>query len=620
LKHGVNLLLTLCFVWAVCGCQPPDAKTAAVVYSPSSDQTAVAQTQPSFDICFKSLDQRVPVIMYHDVVKRRGRGTVWFDATVDEFTDQMAEIQSRGYTPVSLDQLHDHLIKGIDLPPKAIVITFDDNYQGFYDYAWPILKEKNFPAAMFVHTGYVGKTTGRAHMSWGTLKKLCEEPLFTVGSHTITHPDLTTLTPEEVEQELTQSKADLEQHLGRTINYFAYPDGKNNADVQAAVKNAGYTMAVSMENGPAEQSPNIECVDRYVQTRLTRAMDDADLARLGSIGEFSGPIKDGPVAYREQVIDGKGLAIVTGGTPVSVTSDTREGVLDFMKRTPGAVAGINGTFFDMAAIEATDNKLVGPCKTADGAAVIPDVEPWRWPKIRNRPVIMWGPTQAAIVSYDPPLMNDDSAYRQFMPDLTDAFLGGAWLVHAGKAIPADQMEIFASKDIEDPRRRAGFGFMPDGTVFAAAAKDSVSSSQFAEMLVQAGAQEAILLDSGFSTSLVYGDKVMASGHSTKTTPSRPVPHAIVFKGTLDPASQAVAAAAIPATDPVVVERTAIRTRRHRRRHRQVAADKSAVSTTPPSASPDAAPSGPPPDAPSTSPPPTSAPSSTPPTDSPPPPR
>ena len=561
-------LLALCGAFLLAGCHLPDTRAAANLYSAPDDKTADVEPGPSFEICFKSLNQRVPVIMYHDVVERRGHGTVWFDATKDEFADQMHDIQQRGYTPVSLDQLHDHLTKGTDLPEKAIVITFDDNYQGFYDYAWPILKQDNFPAAMFVHTGFVGKTTGRAHMSWETLKKLCGNPLFTVGSHTITHPDLTTLGPEELNQELTQSKADLEQHLGRAIPYFAYPDGRNNADVQAAAKDAGYTMAFSMENGPAEESPSIECVDRYVQTRLDRAMDDADKARLGSIGVFTGPIKEAQVAYREQTVDGKGLAMVMGGTPVSVTSDTREGVLDFMKRT-GAVAGINGTFFDMAAIAATDNKLVGPCKTADGAAVIPDIESWRWPKIRNRPVIMWGPTQAAIVPYDPPIMNDDSAYHQFMPGLTDAFLAGAWLVHAGHAIPKEQMQMFASADIEDPRRRAAFGFMPDGTVFAAAAKDSVPSSVFAEMLAQSGVQEAVLLDSGFSTSLVYGEKVMASGHSTATTPSRPVPHAIVFKGTLDPASQAIAAAAVPATDPVVVERTAVHHRRRRRRRRHV---------------------------------------------------
>ncbi len=528
--------------------------------------------------------------MYHDVVAERGPGTVWFDSTQAEFEDQMRTLQQRGYTPVSLDQLHQHLTAGADLPPKAVAITFDDNYQGFYDYAWPILKQDNFPVAMFVHTGFVGTKTGRAHMSWDTLKTLCKDPLFTVGSHTISHPDLTTLSGDALSRELTQSKADLEQHLGRQMDYFAYPDGRNNAEVQVAVRDAGYKMAVTMENGPAEESPGIECVNRYVQIRLVKALDDAEQHALGAVGVFTGPIKDAPVAYREQVINGKTLALITGGQPQSVSSAMREGVLDFIHRTIGAVAGINGTFFDMAAISSTDNKLVGPCKTFVDTSVLPDLEPVRWPKIRNRPVVMWGPTEAAIVPFDPPRMNDDQAYRDFMPDVTDVFLAGAWLVHAGNALPKEQMAMFASQDIEDPRRRAAFGFMADGTAVAAASKDSVPSSDFAQMLAQAGVQEAILLDSGFSTSLVYGEKIMASGHSTPSMPSRPVPHAIVFRGAMDPASQAVAAAAIPATDPVAVASTAPRHRHRRRRRHKVSSPAPDLAvpvptTVPPSAPP-----------------------------------
>ena len=326
-------------------------------------------------------------------------------------------------------------------------------------------------------------------------------------------------------------------------------------------------MAFTMVNGPAEESPNIECVNRYIESRLDKAMDDAETEADGTVGIYEAPIKEAPVAYKEENVDGKVLAMVTGGHPVSVTSDTREGVLDFIHRTSGAVAGINGTFFDMAAISSTDNKLVGPCKTADGATVMPDSDQTRWPKIRNRPVIMWGPAKAAIVPYDPPLMNEDTAYKEFMPDVTNVFLAGAWLVHSGVAATADQLKVFASKDVEDPRRRAGFGFLADGTPVAAASKDSVSSSEFASMLAKAGVQEAILLDSGFSTSLVYNEKIMASGHSTSTMPSRPVPHAILFLGDLDPNSAQVAAAAVPATDLVAETSTSTGHTRRRRRRR-----------------------------------------------------
>jgi hypothetical protein len=309
-------------------------------------------------------------------------------------------------------------------------------------------------------------------------------------------------------------------------------------------------------------------------------LDECERALDGAPGVYVGPVKDGPVAFKEQDADGKPLVLVSGGHPLTVVSDAREAVLDFIHRKAG-VAGINGTFFDMAAIQSTDNKLVGPCRTPDRDTLIADTESWRWPKIRNRPLIMWGPSQAAIVPYNPLLMNDDQALKAFMPDVTDLFLGGAWLVHNGVARTEDQLRIFSSQDCEDPRRRAAFGFMADGTAVAAASKDSVPSSVFAQMLAQAGVQEAVLLDSGFSTSLVYGEKIMASGHSTLTEPSRPVPHAIVFEGQLDPNSTGAAAAAIPATEPMAVASTTGHHRRRRhRRHTAPTPDTTTAAPTP----------------------------------------
>ena len=230
--------------------------------------------------------------------------------------------------------------------------------------------------------------------------------------------------------------------------------------------------------------------------------------------------------------------MLEGGTPESVVSATRESVGDMVKRT-GAAGGINGTFFALAAINATDNQLIGP-SMVHGNGLLPAGHPEIWPKLVNRPLVLWGPTTFAIVPYNPDRANDPTAYTDFMPDVTDAFLAGAWLVHDGKAREKDALTTFASKDIEDPRRRAAFGVDAAGRPVCACTRDSVASSKFARMLAAAGLKEAVLLDSGFSTSLVLGDDVLASGHSTATEPSRPVPHAVVLVGQTDPATQAAA--------------------------------------------------------------------------------
>ena len=492
---------------------------------------------PYTDISLKSQGQRVPVIMYHDVIKERGSHSVWFDTTAAEFEEQMNSLAVKGVTAISLDQLYQHLTTGAPVPEKSIVLTFDDNYQGFYDVALPILERYQFPAAMFVHTKFVGDKKGyHPKMDWPTLKTLVKNKLITIGSHTVTHPDdITKLSQEDQVKELTESKATLEKELGIAIPYLAYPDGKNDKIVQANARAAGYTMAFTMVNTPAEESPNIMAVGRYIQTRFEKAWDDRDDAvRGGAIGVFKGPIKGAPVTFKEGEFAGTKLALVVGGIPETLMSPTREGVLDFIHRTPGAVAGINGGFFAMAAIQSSDNQMVGPCKVHDGASLVPDTSEERWQKLHNRPIIIWGPTTLGIVPFEPGTVNSDEAFKDFMPDYTDVFLAGVWLVHGGVPRSADDMNIFASKDIQDPRRRAFIGIDAEGHIVLGASTQSATSEKVAEAAAAAGIQEAVLLDSGFSTSLVYGEDVKASGHSTETIPSRPVPHAIVLIGTLDP--------------------------------------------------------------------------------------
>jgi peptidoglycan/xylan/chitin deacetylase (PgdA/CDA1 family) len=601
----------------ICGCEKTDVERNAGLATPPAPKKSapvVPADDPNawHDISLACQGQRIPVIMYHDVIPERGPGSVWFDATTDEFEEQMKWIKDHGATPISLQDLYDHLTKGKEVPDGSIVITFDDNYQGFYDHAVPILRKYQYPAAMFVHTGYVGdKEHGRPKMTWDELKELSKDPLFTIESHTVTHPaDITKLSPEDQEKELNDSKAALEQHLGKSIDFLAYPDGNNNSLTQSLAKAAGYKMAFSTHNQPAEESPNILCVGRYVQTKMDKAWDDRDLAlRGGVLGVFRHVITSGPVSFQEQAFGGINLALVTGGTPMSLLSDTRETVLDFLHRTPGAVAGINGGFFAMAAIASTDNRMVGPCKTGDQPAVTPDTEQSRWMKLRNRPIVMWGPSDFAIVPYIPEQTVDPDTFKTFMPDVSDVFLAGVWLVHNGLARSEDDMNVFASKDIQDPRRRAFMGIMPDGRMVIGASTESVPSSKLAEGIAAAGIQEAVLLDSGFSTSLVYGEKVMASGHSTPDKPSRPVPHAILLKGDLDPNSTAAALAAKPATDPIVAE--AALTHRHRRRRKKDNPDVTALPSGPPDTSP---PTTGPPD---TAPPTTGPPDTSPPTDGPP---
>ena len=492
------------------------------------------------DICFEAQGRRIPVLMFHDIVAERAKGTLWYDCTIEEFEEILQAIDIEGFTVISSQELYEHLTTGKEVPEKSIVLTFDDNYQSFYDYAWPLLQQYKYPSTMFVHTGFVGSQQGRPKMTWDTLKELSKSDLFIVGGHTINHfLDLKDRDISVQTKELIDSKADLEKNLGITVDFLAYPNGSNGEDTQLLTRQSGYKMAYTIVNTPAEESPNIMAVGRYVHTKYQEALRDRDGAIFGQPASiFRTPWnKKCKIKYVNDKFAGVPLKMTFGGMPATHMSLTgREMVSTFVEREQ-AQAGINGGFFAMAAIASTDNAMVGPLKTPEMTEVAPDQSPERWDKINGRPLVMWSQDEFAILPYIPAQMGNEEQFQWFMKGYTDTFMAGVWLVHNGVPQPREFQNVVGAKDIQDLRRRAFIGVTKDGQFVAGAAVSSVSSEKLAIAIAEAGVEEAVLIDSGFSTSLVFDGKIKASGHSSAKDPSRPVPHAITIKGVVDETTQ-----------------------------------------------------------------------------------
>jgi peptidoglycan/xylan/chitin deacetylase (PgdA/CDA1 family) len=533
-------LLLILVVGLMLGCKKGEASNSDSTNNSTTSESTSSEhhgAEPQLkEICFEAQNGRVPILMFHDLILERDKKSLWYDCSLQEFTEMMDAIELEGRTVLSLDQLYEHLTTGKKIPEKSIVLTFDDNYQSFYDLAWPIIQKHKYPVSMFVHTGFVGKQEGRPKMTWETLKVLVQDPLFTVGGHTINHyEDLKDRDLNTQRDELTISKNDLEKNLDVKIKYLAYPNGSNGEDTQILAQEAGYKMAFTIVNTPAEESPNIYAVGRYVHTRFTQAVQDAEDTIIGAPSEVTRIEwkKDAQVHYQTGTYAGTPLKMVMGGHPSTVMSKTgRQPVKSFVEEGNG-VAGINGGFFAMAAIDSADNAMVGPVKTAEMSQMTPDVSSERWVKINDRPLVIWSDNEFALLPYIPAQMNKNEQFEYFMKDYTDCFMGGTWLVHRGVARQAEEQSAFAAKDIQDARRRAFIGITAAGEFVAGTATDSVSSAKLASAIAEAGVAEAVLIDSGFSTSLVFNDKIKATGHSNKDHPSRPVPHAIVIRGKLD---------------------------------------------------------------------------------------
>jgi peptidoglycan/xylan/chitin deacetylase (PgdA/CDA1 family) len=142
---------------------------------------------------------------------------------------------------------------------RCVALTFDDGYADNVVNAAPILAQYGFSATCFVVSERIGShNTWDANLLGGRKPLMNEAQLktwvdagFEVGSHTCTHPDLTTLPRDAVTEELVSSRQALQRLIGVPIVTFCYPFGRLNSDLVGCVKRAGYELAVTTRRGRA---------------------------------------------------------------------------------------------------------------------------------------------------------------------------------------------------------------------------------------------------------------------------------------------------------------------------------------------------------------------------------
>ncbi len=196
--------------------------------------------------------------MYHSISDGDGPTNI----APSIFADQMAALAESGIEVISLDRL----VNG-DLPERSVVITFDDGFQDFADVAWPVLAAHGMTAINYLPTAYLGRwdefepdTNRRAIMSMATVRDLADAGA-EFGSHTVSHANLTGLSPAEQVAELTKSKKELEDGLGRRIRHFAPPYGATDAEINARI-GQHYKTSVTTQLGYATGTDALTALPR----------------------------------------------------------------------------------------------------------------------------------------------------------------------------------------------------------------------------------------------------------------------------------------------------------------------------------------------------------------------
>jgi peptidoglycan/xylan/chitin deacetylase (PgdA/CDA1 family) len=217
--------------------------------SGSGEGGKVRNATPQAD--WKPYTGPVPILEYH-VLGHPPEGAPYPELYVGrtDFEKQMDWLEEQGYQAVTLEQVQAAWYHGATLPPKPIVLSFDDGYRPQFTFALPTLRKH----------GWAGVLNLKAEGSdlYESNVKAMIAAGWELAAHTIHHLDLTELGPEELHEEVAGSRKILQEEFKVPVNNFCYPAGQFDETVVKAVEEAGYTGATTEISGFAEKTKPFE--------------------------------------------------------------------------------------------------------------------------------------------------------------------------------------------------------------------------------------------------------------------------------------------------------------------------------------------------------------------------
>lgn len=246
---GAALLAAGCVLAAGCGEESAPAAVPAEAAAPAAAEQQLppvprgqAAVRRSADTAY-SVPEGVSVLMYHMIGSEKGNDAIM---SADNLRWQLEYLRDNGYHPITMQELCDYVTKQAPLPSKPVCLTFDDGYEDNYTIVYPMMKEFGFPWTVFVITGDVGRPN---RMTWEQLNEMADSRAVTIASHTVTHPRLHNLPPEEVRREIAGAQQALKEHLGIDNPWIAYPYGDYDETVDGIAREAGIRLAVTTDAG-----------------------------------------------------------------------------------------------------------------------------------------------------------------------------------------------------------------------------------------------------------------------------------------------------------------------------------------------------------------------------------
>jgi peptidoglycan/xylan/chitin deacetylase (PgdA/CDA1 family) len=206
----------------------------------------------------------VPILLYHHVGFSLQSDNVYY-VSPEAFDKEMNLLYQWGYRTISVELLVKAVKEGAELPPKPIILTFDDGSETIYENALSIMQRYNFMGVAYVVYNYVGS---RNYMNADQIRALYAAG-WEVGSHSLSHIDLTAH-PNRQMDEIVESRRRLESLLGIPVLSFAYPFGAYDSDSLHYIHQAGYIAAMGLGNESLQGNKNLF----YLYRQAVNGSDD----------------------------------------------------------------------------------------------------------------------------------------------------------------------------------------------------------------------------------------------------------------------------------------------------------------------------------------------------------
>ena len=235
----------------------PPTLTATLTLTPTITPTLTPQPTPTSTRVTQGPGHvTIPILLYHHIQSTRTYSR--YRVPPEKFDQQMQLLHNWGYETITTEQLVKAITEGADLPPRPILITFDDGDVDIYQYAFPIMEKYGFKGVFYLVANYVDQPN---YISVTQVKEMAASG-WEIGSHSLNHIDLV-LNPERQRAEVVESKQRLEDMLGVPILTFAYPFGKADGGTIDYVHFAQYIAAMGLGFTADQWESNLFFLQRW---------------------------------------------------------------------------------------------------------------------------------------------------------------------------------------------------------------------------------------------------------------------------------------------------------------------------------------------------------------------